>query len=1194
MPKARAIRSIATAEYGVARPAGVTYVPDAGTLLVAGEVLLELTPADDLVATHSLPARFDAATLAFDPAFGRLTSVTDGQLLTGRPQGLSDVRTLDLRRLQLGDPAGTTFDPESGDWFILDLRGPSLVRVRSQRDLSTAPVSRIPMRPLGSGGLRGLAYNPADGLLYTAGQGGDGDLLYAIDDSGTVRGTYDLSETGIRDLRAMVFAPSADPTDDPSTVHLYVADAGGSATYGSVTEVTLEAAVTAAAATDVATLVQRIDTSQFTPASPDPSGVVYLPAERRLAITDSEVDETTGAGYHGVNLWQVTSTGSVQDTGTTVPFSIEPTGLGYDPASRTLFISDDDKNRVFLDRPGPDGRFGTSDDDVSWIDVGAYSTDAEDPEFDPATGHLFFIDGVAREIFEIDPVNGVFGDSDDQVSSFDLARYGANDLEGLGSDPARNTLLAGERSAKLIYELTKDGALVRTIDASGISGMGHISGLAMAPASYDASRMSYWIVDRGTDNGSNPNENDGQLFEISASTSVNAPPAVDAGSDQTVVQPDRATLAGVVSDDGLPDPPGTTTSQWSLVSGPGGVTFADPTSPTTTASFSTDGTYVLRLTADDSAARSSDDTTITVLPEGTVRPTITEAGVAQSSDDAEERPSGSVSLTSSDLELVVDGSNQQTVGIRFAGTQIPAGATIQDAYVQFTVDEVSTGADTLTIRGQAADDPGTFTTATGNISSRPRTAAAVSWSPPPWDTVGQAGTGQRTPDLAAVLQEIVDRPGWASGNALALIVTGTGTRTAEAFDGTAIPILHVEYTTGSASNTAPVVNSVGITPSSPATNDTLSAIVDASDADGDPLSLSYRWAVNGSDLAGQTSSTLDLSVPGNGDAGDQISVTVVASDGIADSAPVSSAPVTVVDSPPAPPGAPTGLTATLSTAAVELSWDPNPEPDLAGYEVYRSGSATGPYTKLNGSLLTTPAYADPAAPVGATSYYQVVAVDAAGNPSAPASTSATRTIAVVGASTASANHGDALAIATPQGTAPGDLMLASITVAGSPAVTAPTGWTRVQAATAGGGQLESVLYAKVAAPGEPASATFALSARHSVVGQIVAYRGVDPTAPIDASAAVANPTSQAIVAPSVSATGPGEVLVSTFAIDANTTIQPPDGMLEQAEVAAAGRGKVAAETADQVLGSSGDTGTRTATASSSALSIGISVTLRPA
>ena len=34
-----------------------------------------------------------------------------------------------------------------------------------------------------------------------------------------------------------------------------------------------------------------------------------------------------------------------------------------------------------------------------------------------------------------------------------------------------------------------------------------------------------------------------------------------------------------------------------------------------------------------------------------------------------------------------------------------------------------------------------------------------------------------------MLQEIVDRPGWSTGNALALIVTGTGSRVAESYDG---------------------------------------------------------------------------------------------------------------------------------------------------------------------------------------------------------------------------------------------------------------------------------------------------------------------------------------------------------------------------------------------------------------------------
>ena len=46
-----------------------------------------------------------------------------------------------------------------------------------------------------------------------------------------------------------------------------------------------------------------------------------------------------------------------------------------------------------------------------------------------------------------------------------------------------------------------------------------------------------------------------------------------------------------------------------------------------------------------------------------------------------------------------------------------------------------------------------------------------------------------------MIQEIVNRPGWLEGNALAILITGSGRRTAEAFDGAAggAPLLHVRY-----------------------------------------------------------------------------------------------------------------------------------------------------------------------------------------------------------------------------------------------------------------------------------------------------------------------------------------------------------------------------------------------------------------
>jgi hypothetical protein len=176
-----------------------------------------------------------------------------------------------------------------------------------------------------------------------------------------------------------------------------------------------------------------------------------------------------------------------------------------------------------------------------------------------------------------------------------------------------------------------------------------------------------------------------------------------------------------------------------------------------------------------------------------------EVRVSASTDDAEQKPNGSVDLSSSDLELVVDGTSSQTVGMRFNTITIPQGAAIKNAYIQFTVDETGSPLTTaLQIWAQAADNAPTFTAAANDLSSREKTAPLpILWSPPAWSTVGAAGTDQRTPDIKTLIQEIVDRPGWSRGNALVLLITGTDAnkRVAEAYDGVplAAPLLHVDY-----------------------------------------------------------------------------------------------------------------------------------------------------------------------------------------------------------------------------------------------------------------------------------------------------------------------------------------------------------------------------------------------------------------
>lgn len=95
-----------------------------------------------------------------------------------------------------------------------------------------------------------------------------------------------------------------------------------------------------------------------------------------------------------------------------------------------------------------------------------------------------------------------------------------------------------------------------------------------------------------------------------ANSPPNLAPVVNAGVDQN--SSTNATLSGSVADDGVPLAPGTVTSTWTKVSGPGSVTFANAGSATTTATFSVSGVYVLRLTARDALLNATDDVVINV------------------------------------------------------------------------------------------------------------------------------------------------------------------------------------------------------------------------------------------------------------------------------------------------------------------------------------------------------------------------------------------------------------------------------------------------------------------------------------------------------------------------------------------------------------------------------------------------------
>ncbi len=305
--------------------------------------------------------------------------------------------------------------------------------------------------------------------------------------------------------------------------------------------------------------------------------------------------------------------------------------------------------------------------------------------------------------------------------------------------------------------------------------------------------------------------------------------------------------------------------------------------------------------------------TVTTNPDGSV---TVEVRVAASTDDAEEQADSSMYLDSSDLELVNDGGDQ-TVGMRFIGVVIPQGAAISNAYVQFQVDETPSDPTSLTIHGEAADNAVTFGSSTRDISSRSRTSAAVSWTPPPWPNRGDAGPDQQTPNIASIIQEIVHGPGWASGNSLVIIITGTGERVAESYDGDsgAAPLLHVNY------STEPVA-SVDVSPTSATIGQgaTIQLTATPKDAAGNPLSRSVTWS-SGDDLIATVSSTGLVTgvAPGT--------VTIMAeSGGISGSAAIEVifVPVASVEVDPASATIATGATVQLTATPKDASGTPLP------------------------------------------------------------------------------------------------------------------------------------------------------------------------------------------------------------------------------------------------------------------------------
>ena len=169
---------------------------------------------------------------------------------------------------------------------------------------------------------------------------------------------------------------------------------------------------------------------------------------------------------------------------------------------------------------------------------------------------------------------------------------------------------------------------------------------------------------------------------------------------------------------------------------------------------------------------------------------VIEIRIADGGEDAEQHlADGSMDITSTDLELAYEdggdpATDEQVIGLRFVGVPLEKGALVAGAYVEVEVDKVdkqgSEAPVNLIIEGELASDAAAFEDVANNITDRAVTKAKVKWSIPAWT---EQDAKFQTPDISSIIQEIVNRSDWVSGNAIVIIISGTGHRTAESYEG---------------------------------------------------------------------------------------------------------------------------------------------------------------------------------------------------------------------------------------------------------------------------------------------------------------------------------------------------------------------------------------------------------------------------
>ena len=199
--------------------------------------------------------------------------------------------------------------------------------------------------------------------------------------------------------------------------------------------------------------------------------------------------------------------------------------------------------------------------------------------------------------------------------------------------------------------------------------------------------------------------------------------------------------------------------------------------------------------------------------------------VAGGKDDAESDVSGNgYSRNSSDLELPRDGSDEQVVGMRFRSVAIPAGATVTDARIVFTIDSTSKAKSSgynAPVDYVIVGENMTGTRVQFSSSAEPEdrllnpTTAVVDWETTEFPRVNDTLT---TSNVAAILDELVNDAAWTTGDDMVLLVGkdpeapagATGSREVESYNGESWSAPLLTYTYQTCTSRVPVEMRTGL------------------------------------------------------------------------------------------------------------------------------------------------------------------------------------------------------------------------------------------------------------------------------------------------------------------------------------------------------------------------------------------------